>query len=561
MNNKELSELIFSDIRKSPSDYEKIYPKRKLPDNAMVTRLGPSPTGFIHLGNLYGAFVDERLAHQSDGVFYLRIEDTDDKRYVDNAVDTIISSLDFFGINFDEGVTAYGENGEYGPYIQSERGEIYRSFAKKLIADGNAYPCFLSENEISDIRTSQEEKKISPGIYMGYSKYRDWDKSPEIEKEIISRIKKGDSFVIRLKSTGTPNAEGENIKRTEIFDEIRGVLNLPENFQDVVIIKATGIPTYHFAHVVDDHLMRTTHVIRGEEWLPSLPIHIELFEKLGFEPPIYCHTAQLMKLDENGNKRKLSKRKDPELSLSFYRDMGYHPEAVREYLLTILNSNYEEWRRDNPDLDSDKFKFTTSKMNTSGALFDLNKLNDVSKDTLLRIPASELAIWLRSWSTDFAPEYSYLFDDIEYLEKILDIGRNDKKPRKDLAYARQIIDFISYFWDNSFKIEDEFPLEIVKNDDVNNILRLYLDTYDHNDDNSAWFDKIRNIATDLGYAGKPKDYKKNPDDFKGHVGHVSTVIRIAIMGRSNSPDIWTIQQILGEDKVKNRLLKAISNSK
>lgn len=561
MNNKELSELIFSDIRKSPSDYEKIYPKRKMADNAMVTRLGPSPTGFIHLGNLYGAFVDERLAHQSEGVFYLRIEDTDDKRYVDNAVDTIISSLDFFGINFDEGVTAYGDNGEYGPYIQSERGEIYRSFAKKLIADGNAYPCFLSENEISDIRTLQEEKKISPGIYSGYSKYRDWDKSPEIEEEIISRIKKGDSFVIRLKSTGAPNAEGENIKRTKILDEIRGVLNLPENFQDVVIIKATGIPTYHFAHVVDDHLMRTTHVIRGEEWLPSLPIHIELFEKLGFEPPIYCHTAQLMKLDENGNKRKLSKRKDPELSLSFYRDMGYHPEAVREYLLTILNSNYEEWRRDNPDLDSDKFKFTTSKMNTSGALFDLNKLNDVSKDTLLRIPASELAIWLRSWSTDFAPEYSYLFDDIEYLEKILDIGRNDKKPRKDFAYARQIIDFISYFWDSSFKIEDEFPIEIVKNNDVNNILRLYLDTYDHNDDNSAWFDKIRNIATDLGYAGKPKDYKKNPDDFKGHVGHVSTVIRIAIMGRSNSPDIWTIQQILGEDKVKNRLLKAISNSK
>lgn len=561
MNNKELSELIFSDIRKSPSDYEKIYPKRKMADNAMVTRLGPSPTGFIHLGNLYGAFVDERLAHQSDGVFYLRIEDTDDKRYVDNAVDTIISSLDFFGINFDEGVTAYGENGEYGPYIQSERGEIYRSFAKKLIADGNAYPCFLSENEISDIRTLQEEKKISPGIYSGYSKYRDWDKSPEIEEEIISRIKKGDSFVIRLKSTGTPNAEGENIRRTKIVDEIRGELHLPENFQDVVIIKATGIPTYHFAHVVDDHLMRTTHVIRGEEWLPSLPIHIELFEKLGFEPPIYCHTAQLMKLDENGNKRKLSKRKDPELSLSFYRDMGYHPEAVREYLLTILNSNYEEWRRDNPDLDSDKFKFTTSKMNTSGALFDLNKLNDVSKDTLLRIPASELATWLRSWSTDFAPEYSYLFDDIEYLEKILDIGRDDKKPRKDLAYARQIIDFISYFWDNSFKIEDEYPLEIVENDDVNNILRLYLDTYDHNDDNSAWFDKIRNIATSLGYAGKPKDYKKNPDDFKGHVGHVSTVIRIAIMGRSNSPDIWTIQQILGEDKVRNRLSKAISDSK
>lgn len=559
MTNIELSELIFPEIDKSPEYYEALYPKRDLPDGAMVTRLGPSPTGFIHLGNLYGAFVDERLAHQSGGVFYLRIEDTDDKRYVENAVETIITSLDFFGIRFDEGVTMNGDIGDYGSYTQSERGEIYRCYAKKLLAEGKAYPCFLSEEEISGIRKSQEITKIAPGIYSGYSKYRDWDKDSSIEEEIKSKLHSGEKFVIRLKSNGTPNATGEEIKRNKIIDAVRGKLYLPENFQDIVIIKATGIPTYHFAHAIDDHLMRTTHVVRGEEWLPSLPIHIELFNMLGFEMPVYCHTAQLMKLGEDGNKRKLSKRKDPELSLSYYRDMGYHPESVREYLLTILNSNYEEWRQENPDLDSTEFPFTAGKMNKSGALFDLNKLNDVSKDSLLRIPASELADWLKAWSKEFAPEYSYVFDDKNYLEKILDIGRNDKKPRKDFENARQIMDFISYFWDVSFKITDEYPEEVVTNNDVRSILESYLASYDHNDDNSMWFDKIRNIAVELGYAVKPKDFKKNPDDYKGHVGHVSTVIRIALMGKSTSPDVWTIQQIMGEDMVKSRISKAISN--
>ena len=558
MNSIELSELIYPEIA-NDTDYEAMYPKRNLPEGAKVTRLGPSPTGFIHLGNLYGAFVDERLAHQSNGVFYLRIEDTDDKRFVENAVETIISSLAFFGIKFDEGVTEHGDVGSYGDYTQSHRGEIYRFYAKKLLAEGKAYPCFLTEEEISEIREKQEKEKIAPGIYAGWSKYRDWDKDPDIEKLVIDHISAGDPFVIRLKSDGTPNATGEDIKRNKVVDGIRGTLDVPENFQDVVIIKTTGIPTYHFAHAVDDHLMRTTHVIRGEEWLPSLPIHVELFEKLGFELPVYCHTAQLMKIGEDGNKRKLSKRKDPELSLDYYRDQGYHPAAVREYLLTILNSNYEEWRMENPEADIDEFKFTTEKMSNSGALFDLDKLNDVSKETMLHIPAPEIAEFLKAWSLEFAPEYGYVFDDMNLLVKILDIGRDEKKPRKDLVYARQIMEFISYFYDQSFKVIDEVPAEAEA--DKVKILKEYLSSYNHADTQEEWFNKIKEIATNLGYAAKPKDYKKNPDDYKGHVGHVSTVIRLALVGRAQSPDVWAIQQIMGEDMVRARINRMIEEEK
>ena len=558
MNSIELSELIYPEIA-NDTDYEAMYPKRNLPEGAKVTRLGPSPTGFIHLGNLYGAFVDERLAHQSNGVFYLRIEDTDDKRFVENAVETIISSLAFFGIKFDEGVTEHGDVGSYGDYTQSHRGEIYRFYAKKLLAEGKAYPCFLTEEEISEIREKQEKEKIAPGIYAGWSKYRDWDKDPDIEKLVIDHISDGDPFAIRLKSYGTPNATGEDIKRNRVVDGIRGTLDVPENFQDVVIIKTTGIPTYHFAHAVDDHLMRTTHVIRGEEWLPSLPIHVELFEKLGFELPVYCHTAQLMKIGEDGNKRKLSKRKDPELSLDYYRDQGYHPAAVREYLLTILNSNYEEWRMENPEADIDEFKFTTEKMSNSGALFDLDKLNDVSKEALLHISAYEIAEFLKDWSLEFAPEYSYIFDDMDLLVKILDLGRDEKKPRKDLVYARQIMEFISYFYDQSFKVIDEVPAEAEA--DKVKILEEYLSSYNHADTQEEWFNKIREIATNLGYAAKPKDYKKNPDDYKGHVGHVSTVIRLALVGRAQSPDVWAIQQIMGEDMVRARINRMIEEEK
>ncbi len=556
MNYKELSELIYPSLPHTPEDYEAMYPPRDLPEGAMVTRLGPSPTGFIHLGNLYGAFVDERLAHQSGGTFFLRIEDTDDKRYVENAVETIIGSLDFFGIRFDEGVTETGDIGEYGDYTQSHRGEIYRTFAKELLAEGLAYPCFLTEEEISSIREKQESEKIAPGIYSGWSKYRDWDKDEAVEAEIVKRIKAGEPFVIRLKSKGVPNASAEETARHTVVDAIRGELSVPDNFLDVVIIKQTGIPTYHFAHVVDDHLMRTTHVVRGEEWLPSLPIHIELFEDLGWDLPVYCHTAQLMKIGDDGNKRKLSKRHDPELSLDFYRNEGYHPAAVREYLLTILNSNYEEWRIANPDEPAENFKFTTEKMSSSGALFDLNKLNDVSKNALLHIEAHELAGWLKSWSDEFAPEYGYVFEDMDHLAEILDLGRHDARPRADLVYARQIMDFIGYFFDEAFEIKDEYPAEAAA--DAEAILRAYLDSYDHSDDNEQWFGKIREIATSLGYAAKPKDFKKHPEDYKGHVGHVSTVIRIALMGRAQSPDVWAIQQIMGEEKVRARLSASLS---
>ena len=456
MDHTKLAELLFPHITKNPEDYEAQFPERDLKEGAMVTRLGPSPTGFIHLGNLYGAFVDERLAHQSGGTFYLRIEDTDDKRYVEGAVETIINSLAFFGINFDEGALLDGEKGDYGPYFQSNRGEIYQCFAKELVSKGMAYPCFLTEDELAEIRQKQEAAKETTGIY---GKYAEKSRSLTIE-EIEENIKAGKPYVVRLKSDGNHDLPSEEIRHIKVDDAIRGTLSMPENNQDVVILKANGIPTYHFAHAIDDHLMRTTHVVRGEEWLMSLPIHVELFEKLEFEMPTYCHTAQLLKLD-NGNKRKLSKRKDPELSLDYYKKEGYHPQAVKEYLLTILNSNFEEWRIENPDAPMEEFEFTTAKMSSGGALFDINKLNDVSKDVLLRIPAAELAKFMTEWVREYKPKaLKYFEGNEEYIAKILDLGRTGNKPRKDLVYAKQIFDFISYFFDDYFVITDQIPEQI-----------------------------------------------------------------------------------------------------
>ena len=483
MNYEKLAEILFPQVEKSPEEYEAMFPPRNLPQGAKVTRLGPSPTGFIHLGNLFGAFADERLAHQSGGVFFLRIEDTDDKRYVEGAVDIIINSLKFFGINFDEGASADGETGAYGSYVQSSRGPIYQSFAKKLVSVGKAYPCFLTEDEIAQIRAEQEASKQNPGIYGKWARSR----SLTLE-EIEEKLAAGLPYVIRLKSDGDMSLPEDQIKRFEVEDAIRGTLSMPVNDQDTVLLKANGIPTYHFAHVVDDHLMRTTHVVRGAEWLPSLPIHVELFEKLGWQPPVYCHTAQLMKIGEDGNKRKLSKRKDPELSLDYYRQLGYHPAAVREYLLTILNSNFEEWRIANPEADIDEFDFTTEKMSNSGALFDLNKLNDVSKDVLLRVSASDLADFLAGWAAEFRPDLASMFSDRAYLEKILDIGREGAKPRKDHVYAQQMVENISYFFDDMFRIEEEVPAEASA--DVSEIIERYLASYDHSDDQEAWLSLI-----------------------------------------------------------------------
>ena len=540
MDYNKLAELLFPHIDKTPEYYEEHFPKRVLPEGAKVTRLGPSPTGFIHLGNLYGAFADERLAHQSNGVFYLRIEDTDDKRYVEGAVETIIKSLDFFGINFDEGALLDGETGSYGPYYQSRRGEIYQCFAKEMVKKGQAYPCFLTEDEINEIRACQDANKLNPGIYGQFAKCRDMSL-----EEIQSKIDAGVPYVVRLKSDGSVDEPAH----ITVEDGIRGELSMPENNQDTVILKTNGIPTYHFAHVIDDHFMRTTHVVRGAEWIPSLPIHVELFTKLGFEMPIFCHTGQLMKIDEEGNKRKLSKRKDPELSLDYYRNEGYHPDAVREYLLTILNSNFEEWRIANPDAPVSAFDFTVEKMNGGGALFDLNKLEDVSKDVLVKIPSATLYDFIREWAEEFRTELLPVLEDRAYWLKVLDLDRTGEKPRKDLIKASQIIEYFRYFFE--YSKQDEFPAEAAA--DANEILTRYLDTYDHGDDQSGWFEKIRGITADLGYAVKPKDFKKHPEDYKGHVGHVSTIIRIALTGRAQSPDIWEIQQIMGEEMTRERI--------
>ncbi|MDR3295895.1 MAG: glutamate--tRNA ligase [Clostridiales Family XIII bacterium] len=546
----ELAGLLFPHIDKTPEYYEEKYPARALPAGARVTRLGPSPTGFIHLGNLYMALANERLAHQSGGVFFLRIEDTDSRREVEGAAESLVASLDYYGIRFDEGASAEGESGAYGPYRQSRRAEIYQCFVKKLVAEGKAYPCFLTEEEIAAIRGEQEAKKLMPGIYGAWAKHRDLP--PE---EVCRRIEAGAPWVIRFRAgrevwLAGPDEAAE--ARFSIEDGIRGILTLPKNRMDVVILKTGGLPTYHFAHVADDHLMRTTHVIRGEEWISSLPVHVALFEAMGWTPPAYCHTTVLMKTD-GGLKRKLSKRKDPELSLEYYRKEGYHPLAVREYLLTVSNSDFEEWRLANPGAPAWDFTFTTDKMGHSGILFDMDKLRDVSKETLLKIPASGLADFLTEWACHAGlPEAAHLQKDKAYLEKILDIGRNGEKPRKDLAFGAQILDFIRYFYDELFQIEDPWP-ENIPPGDIPRLLSGYLAAYSQADDRTAWFERIRVLAEENGYAAKPKDFKKNPERYKGHVGDVSTVIRIALTGRANSPDLWEIQQILGESRTKARL--------
>ena len=546
MDYKRLADLLFPNITKSISYYEEtVFPDRNLSKGARVTRLAPSPTGFIHLGNLYGAFVDERLAHQSNGVFMLRIEDTDEKRKVEGAVELIISSLEYFGLKFDEGAGIDREIGNYGPYYQSNRAEIYQTVAKYLVETGRAYPCFCSEEELEEIRNQQLAENVTTGYYGKWAKYRDLPLE-DIQKHLDSN----ESFVLRFKSMGNPEAN------FEIEDAIRGHLSIPENNQDVVILKANGIPTYHFAHVVDDHLMKVTHVVRGEEWLSTLPIHYELFRTLEWKLPVYCHTAHLMKIDE-GVKRKLSKRKDPELGLEFYMKLGYHPATVREYLLTILNSNFEEWRIANPDANIFDFEFSLEKMSNSGALFDLNKLNDISKNVMVIISVEEIYDFLLKWAKDYKQEIvELLVNQKDDVLKLLAVGRDSDKPRKDLVYCEQIFEFISYFFDDYFKIVDDYPQNIDASE-AKKLLTAYLETYDHTDDQTQWFDKIKELATANGYASKPKDYKKNPEMYNGHVGDVSTVIRIALVGRSTSPDIWELQQIMGEAKVKERIQSLI----
>lgn len=539
-----MANLLFKDVTNTTEYYENLYPQRNLKEGAKVTRIAPSPTGFMHLGNLFGAIADERLAHQSGGIFYLRIEDTDNKRAVEGGVETILNVFNQFRLNFDEGAVFDGDNGKYGPYRQREREMIYKTYAKSLMEQGLAYPCFCTEYELSKIHEEQELNKENFGYYGKYAKHRDIT-IEQIEEE----LKKSTPYVIRFKSIG--NIEN----KFKHFDLIKGDMELPENDQDIVILKSDGIPTYHFAHVIDDHLMRTNIVVRGEEWLATLPIHIQLFNALGFKIPKYAHTAQLMKMDGE-SKRKLSKRKDPELSLDFYHAQGYPIPSVIEYLMTLLNSNFEEWRIANPKEDIDKFNFSTKKMSISGSLFDIDKLKDVSKNTIAIMDSNtvydSVANWAEKYDNDF---YKLLSRDKEYAKKIFDIGRGGKKPRKDIAIWSEVKYYMGFFYDELFKTNYEFPNNISK-EDIIAILEKYQSFYDENDDMNTWFEKICSLSKEIGFAESTKEYKLNPDNFKGSPGDTSMVLRVAVSGRQNSPDMYSVMNILGNDRVISRLKKA-----
>ncbi len=541
MNYFELADLLFPNTTETVSDLEAKFPKRDLPSEAKVTRLGPSPTGFIHLGNLFGAFVDDRLATQSGGVMLLRIEDTDNKRKVEGSEEVIINSLSYYGINFNEGETLHGEIGNYGPYHQSQRSAFYHIVAKKLVQEGLAYPSFATPEELDDIRERQQLEKVVTGYYGRWAT----DRFLSIE-DITQKMEANEPWVLRLKSQGDIN------DTITIEDAIRGELKIHPNNADIVLLKADGIPTYHFAHVVDDHLMRITHVVRGEEWLSTLPIHIELFELLGWEPPTYCHTAHLMKMD-NGVKRKLSKRLDPELSLEYYMEQGYFPAAVREYLMTLMNSNYEEWRIENPLLPLEDFEFTLDKMGHSGALFDIEKLNDISKNVLLTLSEEEILDFLISWSKDHRPDMTELYEKHRTdLLGLLAIGRHEAQPRKDLLYSSQIADFIEYYFDEKYAIVEELP-ERISVEDALLILKEYKSSYDHSLENPEWFGWLKELSESFGYTPKMKLFKKNPELYKGTVADVSSIIRLALTGYQKSSDLHSIQQVFGKDKVLSRI--------
>ena len=544
----ELASLIFPDLTDDDTVemLEKKFPPRALPEGAKVTRMAPSPTGSMHLGNLYGALADERVAHAgNDGVFMLRIEDTDDKREVPGAVEKIIKYLGGFGLGFDEGALADGDMGEYGPYRQRSRAKIYHIVAKKLLLEGRAYPCFCTEEDLEAAHKKQEEAKENFGYYGKYAIHRDMP----IE-DAIMRIRNGEKFVLRFRSFGDPS------KKTPFKDSIKGNLEVPENDQDFVLLKSDGIPTYHLAHVVDDHFMRTTDVIRGEEWLSTLPWHIELWNACGFRRPRFAHTSQVLKFDEElGTKRKMSKRKDPECSLEFYYTVGYPRPAVIEYLMTLLNSNYEQWRSANPDKSYRDFPFSTSKMSASGALFDLAKFNDIAKNVIARMSAEEVYAGVAEWAKEYDADFFRLISaDPAYTTAVFAIGRGGKKPRKDFASWSEAKNFISYFFDEAFSVNrDEYP-STVSDDDRRALLGAYAEMYKTEADNNAWFDTVKALSERFGFASDMKAYKADPSAFKGSITDVSTVLRVALTGRSNSPDLYAICSLLGEDRVKARLL-------
>lgn len=541
---KELADLIFPNINKTPEDYEAMYPKRNLPEGAMVTRFAPSPTGFIHIGSLFGANLDRRLADQTNGVCYLRIEDTDGKREIDDGINVIINGLKVFGIEFDEGATSETEeNGDYGPYIQSKRKDIYQCYAKSLIERGLAYPCFCSAEELDAIRERQEKIKVVPGYYGEYATCRKMS-----EQQMIERVKNGEPYVIRLKAPGSMS------RKIKFKDMIRGTIEFPENVQDIVLIKSDGLPTYHFAHAVDDHLMRTTHVIRGEEWVSSVPLHVQLFQVLGFEMPEYIHTPTIMK-DDEGSKRKISKRKDPEAAASYYKDNGIPKEAVIDYLMNILNSNFENWRKQNPHAPLSEFKVDPHKISSSGALLDLVKLSDVSKNTIATFTAEKIYNEGLEWAKEFDTELAELMDKHkDFTLNILNIERTGPKVRKDISKWSDLRENLEYLYDEIFftKPHEYEWQSITDMNDIKSIVEEYMKVYDENDDKDTWFNKMKDVAEKFGYAREVKEYKTNPESYKGHVGDISTVIRVALTGRRNTPDLYEILKNLGRERIEKR---------
>lgn len=548
MDYKALAELLFPDVTDTPASLEEKYPPRQLPAGAVVTRMAPSPTGFVHLGNLVMGLTAERMAHQSGGVLFLRVEDTDAKREVPGAVEVLIRTLAHYGISFDEGATISGDSGAYGPYRQRQRKDIYHVYAKKLVADGMAYPCFCTEQELADMRVQQEANKENTGYYGKYAVWR--DRSME---DIRSQMDAGNPWVLRFRSTG-------NIENQFSFDDlVKGKLTITENDIDHVLLKSDGIPTYHFAHAVDDHLMRTTHVVRGDEWLPTLPFHIQLFRALDFRLPKYVHIGPLMKMD-GSSKRKLSKRKDPELALTFYKAEGFPVEAVYAYIMTVLNSNFEDWYRTNPTADIRTFPFSPKKLNPAGSLFDYAKLTDVSKNEIAKMDAETVFAHLQQWAEEFDADFAgKLKKDPEYAKRILSIGRGGKKPRKDLATWKDAKPYMGFFYDEYL----ESPVFDAKfsSDTVCKALELFLKTFSVQDDSAVWFEKVKAISEQMGFTTDMKAYKADPDSFPGSVADISTFIRQAVTGKTNTPDLYAVMQILGENRVRDRIQNCIQSLK
>ncbi len=544
-----LADLLFPDVTGTVAELEEKYPERGLKEGARVTRFAPSPTGYLHIGGLFGALVDVLTAKATAGVSYLRIEDTDKKREIDDGVSAIINGFASFGIDFDEGVTGFNEEkGAYGPYTQSKRAGIYHIVAKELVQKGLAYPCFCSAEELSSIREEQEK---GDALIWGY--FGKWAKCRDLSlEEIEANIEAGKPYVLRFRS------DGQEDKRIFFDDIIRGKIEMPENIIDEVLLKSDGIPTYHFAHACDDHFMRTTHIIRGEEWISSVPKHIALFKACGFKVPKYAHTPQVMKIDEDdGTKRKLSKRKDPEAAVSYFVEQGFPKESLIEYLLTLLNSNFEDWRRANPREYAFKFPFNLKKMSASGCLFDLIKLNDVSKNVISLMDADTVYGYIAGWAEKYDEEFFKVFTaNPDRSRDIVNIDRESPKPRKDIAKWSEVKEYFTYMFDEYYISDFQLPENISK-EDAKAILEKYIDIYDDGDDKDVWFNKIKDLCEPLGFTPNVKEYKKNPELYKGHVGDVSTVIRLAVTSRKNTPDLSSIMKLLGKDTVKARITKII----